>query len=77
MVASRRGGYCFEHNALLRAGLIALGFDVTSLVARALEREQLEQCRVAMQGDTPFAIVIVAQQRIADTPRATRARIAI
>lgn len=36
MVASRRGGYCFEHNALLRAGLIALGFDVTSLVARVV-----------------------------------------
>ena len=35
MVASRRGGYCFEHNALLRAGLIAL-FDVTSLVARVV-----------------------------------------
>ena len=36
LVASRRGGYCFEHNALLRAGLIALGFDVTSLVARVV-----------------------------------------
>ena len=36
MVVSRRGGYCFEHNALLRAGLIALGFDVTSLVARVV-----------------------------------------
>src|ERR1700722_14375296 len=36
MVASRRGGYCFEHSALLRAGLIALGFDVTSLVARVV-----------------------------------------
>ena len=36
MVASRRGGYCFEHNALLRAGLIALGFEVTSLVARVV-----------------------------------------
>ena len=37
MVASRRRRIlCFEHNALLRAGLIALGFDVTSLVARVV-----------------------------------------
>ena len=33
MIASRRGGYCFEQNMLLRAGLLALGFTVTSLVA--------------------------------------------
>ena len=34
MITSRRGGYCFEHNMLLRGGLLALGFTVTSLIAR-------------------------------------------
>ena len=36
LIADRRGGYCFEVNALLRAGLKALGFDVTSLIARVI-----------------------------------------
>ncbi|HEY1725393.1 MAG TPA: arylamine N-acetyltransferase [Steroidobacteraceae bacterium] len=34
LVGSRRGGYCFEHNTLLRGALEALGFSVTSLSAR-------------------------------------------
>lgn len=34
LVAGRRGGYCFELNALLRAALEALGFAVTPLIAR-------------------------------------------
>jgi N-hydroxyarylamine O-acetyltransferase len=34
LVAGRRGGYCFELNALLRAALEALGFTVTPLIAR-------------------------------------------
>ena len=33
MIAGGRGGYCFEQNMLLRAGLLSLGFTVTSLVA--------------------------------------------
>jgi N-hydroxyarylamine O-acetyltransferase len=33
-VGARRGGYCFEHNALLRQALLAIGFEVTSLAAR-------------------------------------------
>ena len=36
LVGARRGGYCFEHNALLQAVLEALGFKVTSLVARVV-----------------------------------------
>jgi N-hydroxyarylamine O-acetyltransferase len=36
MIASRRGGYCFEQNFLFRAGLRSLGFDVTSLQARVV-----------------------------------------
>ena len=33
-VGQRRGGYCFEQNALFKAALEALGFQVTGLAAR-------------------------------------------
>jgi N-hydroxyarylamine O-acetyltransferase len=36
MILQRRGGYCFEHNFLFRAGLRSLGFDVRSLQARVV-----------------------------------------
>lgn len=36
IVVNGRGGYCFEHNSLLRAGLRALGFQVTGLIARVV-----------------------------------------
>ena len=36
MVDRRRGGYCFEQNALLGAGLTELGFKVTRLLARVI-----------------------------------------
>ena len=36
LVGAQRGGYCFEHNALLRQALLALGFGVTSLAARVV-----------------------------------------
>ena len=36
LVRSRRGGYCFEQNALFAAALRELGFDVTGLAARVL-----------------------------------------
>jgi N-hydroxyarylamine O-acetyltransferase len=34
LVDSRRGGYCFEQNILLRAALEAIGFNVTGLSGR-------------------------------------------
>lgn len=34
LIESGRGGYCFEHNSLLRDALLALGFDVTILTGR-------------------------------------------
>jgi N-hydroxyarylamine O-acetyltransferase len=34
LVRGGRGGYCFEQNLLLRAMLLALGFEVTALAAR-------------------------------------------
>ncbi len=36
MVRAGRGGYCFEHNTLLREALLALGFEVTGLMARVV-----------------------------------------
>ena len=36
LVTGGRGGWCFEHNTLLRHALEALGFSVTSLAARVL-----------------------------------------
>jgi N-hydroxyarylamine O-acetyltransferase len=36
LLRERRGGYCFEHNLLLRHALTALGFEVTGLAARVL-----------------------------------------
>jgi N-hydroxyarylamine O-acetyltransferase len=36
MIASGRGGYCFEQNMLFRGGLRSLGFNVTSLQARVV-----------------------------------------
>ncbi|MEJ8575036.1 arylamine N-acetyltransferase [Microbaculum marinum] len=36
LVGASRGGYCFEHNALLQRALAALGFSVTGLAARVV-----------------------------------------
>jgi N-hydroxyarylamine O-acetyltransferase len=36
MVHGKRGGYCFEQNLLLRAGLRALGFTATGMIARVV-----------------------------------------
>jgi N-hydroxyarylamine O-acetyltransferase len=36
MIASARGGYCYEHNMLFRAGLQALGYRTTNLIARVI-----------------------------------------
>ena len=36
LIEARRGGYCFETNGLFHAGLSALGFSVTGLMARVI-----------------------------------------
>jgi N-hydroxyarylamine O-acetyltransferase len=40
LVRDRRGGYCFEHNSLLFAVLLALGYRVTPLLGRGLWRNR-------------------------------------
>lgn len=34
LIHGRRGGYCFEQNSLFKRALVAIGFDVESLIAR-------------------------------------------
>lgn len=36
LVENQRGGYCFEHNVLLAAALRAVGYTVTTMLARVL-----------------------------------------
>lgn len=36
LVRRRRGGYCYEHNNLMRAVLVALGYDVDRLAGRVV-----------------------------------------
>jgi len=36
LVTQRRGGYCYEHNLLLKLALESIGFKVTGLAARVL-----------------------------------------
>jgi len=36
LVREGRGGYCYEHNSLLQAALLALGFKVSGLAARVV-----------------------------------------
>ena len=38
MIAGRRGGYCFEHNTLLKAALDTVGFRTVGLIARVCRR---------------------------------------
>ncbi len=38
MVGAGRGGYCFEHNTLLKGALDAIGFQTTGLIARVCRR---------------------------------------
>ena len=45
LVQSKRGGFCYEHNALLGATLRTLGFSVTDLAARVLWNMPAEMIR--------------------------------
>jgi N-hydroxyarylamine O-acetyltransferase len=42
LVEGGRGGYCYEHNLLLRDALLTLGFTVTGLAARVLWNRPLD-----------------------------------
>src|SRR5690606_9164296 len=50
LVTNRRGGYCFEVNALFAAVLRELGFDVTTLIGRVrwMSPEEVDTARSHM-----------------------------
>jgi len=48
MIASRRGGYCFEQNMLFRAGLRSLGYRITSLQGRVVRGLEIDAPRPAI-----------------------------
>ena len=48
MIASRRGGYCFEQNMLFRAGLRSLGYRMTSLQGRVVRGLAIDAPRPAI-----------------------------
>lgn len=50
LIAEKRGGYCFEVNALFAAALRAIGFDITTLIGRVrwLAPEEAEAGRTHM-----------------------------
>lgn len=48
MIASGRGGYCFEQNMLFRAGLRSLGFGITSLQGRVVRGLEIDAPRPAI-----------------------------
>jgi N-hydroxyarylamine O-acetyltransferase len=45
LVRQRRGGFCFEHNSLLAAALVALGYEVEPLLGRVGFRESTARAR--------------------------------
>ena len=45
LVTDRRGGYCFEHNTLLRAALEALGAEVEPILGRVGPRDAPDRAR--------------------------------
>jgi N-hydroxyarylamine O-acetyltransferase len=48
MIASKRGGYCFEQNILFRAGLRSLGYRITSLQGRVVRGLEIDAPRAAI-----------------------------
>ncbi len=48
MIAGGRSGYCFEQNMLFRAGLRALGYDITSLQGRVIRGLPIDARRPAI-----------------------------
>jgi N-hydroxyarylamine O-acetyltransferase len=64
LVESGRGGYCFEHNLLLRGVLLALGFTVTGLAARV--RWNVPAERVTARGHMLLLVDLAGQPYIVD-----------
>jgi N-hydroxyarylamine O-acetyltransferase len=48
LVRDRRGGFCFEHNSLLAAALVALGYEVEPMLGRVGFRHSSGRARLHM-----------------------------
>jgi N-hydroxyarylamine O-acetyltransferase len=48
LVRERRGGFCFEHNSLLAAALVTLGYEVEPMLGRVGFRQSSERARSHM-----------------------------
>lgn len=67
LVSSKRGGYCFEQNLLLRAVLTELGYNVTPLTARVLWGNQQDaETAVTMRSHMLLAVEVDGEPRLAD-----------
>lgn len=64
LVEGRRGGYCFEHNLLLKAALEAIGFPVTGLAARVLWGRTPDA--ITSRGHMLLLVEVEGEQYIAD-----------
>ncbi|HEY8513698.1 MAG TPA: arylamine N-acetyltransferase [Cyclobacteriaceae bacterium] len=64
MLKRRRGGYCYEHNLLLKFVLESLGYSVRGLAARVLWNHPLEQ--ITPRSHMLLLIELGSEQYIAD-----------
>lgn len=64
MVVQRRGGYCFEHNLLLKAVLESMGFSVRGLAARVLWNQPMDT--ITARGHMILLVEIGSDRYIAD-----------
>jgi N-hydroxyarylamine O-acetyltransferase len=66
MVYGRRGGYCYEHNTLLRLALQALGFEVTPLAGRVVLGAETPESRPRTHAMLRVTVPDVPQPYLAD-----------
>lgn len=60
LIAGQRGGYCFEHNALLRLALRAFGFEVRALAARVV---WMQPAGAPLRPRTHMLLMVEADER--------------
>jgi N-hydroxyarylamine O-acetyltransferase len=62
LVAGGRGGYCFEHNTLLRLALTSLGFEAAPLLCRVRWGKAAEEIttftHMALQVSVPGGVSV-------------------
>lgn len=64
LIEAKRGGYCFEHNLLLKNALETIGFSVTGLAARVLWGRSNDA--ITSRGHMVLLVEVEGEQYIAD-----------